>query len=45
MAQSAPKDATNEKAVLKMQEFVQKMGSVKKAKEALETLDKIKKAA
>lgn len=45
MAKSNPKNEVSEKAILKMKAFVEKMGSVDKAKEALETLNKIRNAA
>ncbi len=41
MADSKPK----EHAVLKMRQFVEKLGSIEKAKAAIEALQKIQKAA
>ncbi len=41
MADSKPK----EKEILKLRQFVEKMGSVEKAKAAIEMLQKIRKAA
>jgi len=45
MTQPTPKEQNKEQKILKIQEFVEKLGSVEKAKEALDTLAKIRKAA
>ena len=45
MAKSEEKPPITDQAILKMRAFVEKMGSVEKAKAALQTLDKVRKAA